>query len=326
LVEWRHDDYLRFARNPTYFGGPPAAESLMARIIPEPSTAVAEFESGAVDVLFIPESETERWQTDPTRKDLVRSAPSLRLWYVGINTRRGPLTDVRVRQAINHAVNVAETLAQLMGGRGRVAAGVIPPSLEGADTLRAPYAFDTAQARKLLAEAGHPNGVTLDLWHSQNPMVSRLAQTLQSFLAVSGITVRLVQRDGASVREAARNGQTDLVLKDWWADYPDAENFLFPLLHSANVGAGGNVSFYTNPTFDRLVSRARTEQRDSVRIALYRQADSLAFADAPMLYLFFASDLFAVQPWLQGFEIPVIFNGQRWLKTTLGDSLHPPPR
>jgi peptide/nickel transport system substrate-binding protein/oligopeptide transport system substrate-binding protein len=195
---------------------------------------------------------------------------------------------------------------------------VIPPSLEGADTLRVAYAYDTAQARKLLADAGHPNGVDLELWHSTDPTVSRLAQTIQSFLAVSGIRVKLVQRDAPSVREAARNGQTDLVLKDWWADYPDGENFLYPLLHSTNVGAGGNVSFYSNPAYDRLVTRARVEQRDSVRIALYRQADSLAFQDAPMLYLFFASDLFAVQPWVQGFEIPVIFNGQRWTKVTLG--------
>ena len=325
FVEWSHDDYIRFARNPDYFGGPPLADSLMARIIPEPSTAVAEFRSGTVDLVFVPESETERWREDPAAKDLLRSSSSLRLWYVGINTRRGVLTDVRVRRAINHAVNVSETLAQLMGGRGRVAAGVIPPSLEGADTLRVPYAYDTAQARKLLADAGHPNGVDLELWHSTDPTVSRLAQTIQSFLAVSGIRVKLVQRDGPSVREAARNGQTDLVLKDWWADYPDGENFLFPLLHSTNVGAGGNVSFYASPTYDRLVTRARVEQRDSVRIGLYRQADSLAFEDAPMLFLFFAADLFAVQPWVQGFEIPVIFNGQRWTKVTIGDASRSPP-
>jgi peptide/nickel transport system substrate-binding protein/oligopeptide transport system substrate-binding protein len=318
FVEWRHDDYVLFARNPEYFDGPPTADSLMARIVPEPSTAVAEFQNGTVDVLFIPESDTDTWLNDPAKKDLVRSSASLRLWYVGINTRRGVLTDARVRRAINHAVNVSETLAELMGGRGRVAAGVIPPSLEGADTLRPSYPYDTARARQLLAEAGHPNGVDLELWHSTNPTVSRLAQTIQSFLAVSGIRVKLVQRDGPSVREAARNGQTDLVLKDWWADYPDAENFLYPLLHSANVGAGGNVSFYANPAYDQLVTRARREQRDSVRITLYRQADSLAFVDAPMLYLFFGADLFAVQSWVHGFDIPIIYNGQRWTKVTLG--------
>jgi peptide/nickel transport system substrate-binding protein/oligopeptide transport system substrate-binding protein len=318
FVEWRHDDYLRFVRNDKYFDGAPKAESLMARIIPEPSTAVAEFESGAVDVLQLPEGETQRWRDDPDRARLLQSAAGLRFYYVGINTRRGVLSDVRIRQAINHAVDVGTTLEQLMSGRGRRAAGVIPPSLAGADTSRSPYAYDPPKAESLLKEAGYPEGTELELWHSQDATVSRLAQTIQGYLAAAGIRVKLVQRDGPSVREAARNGQTDLVLKDWWADYPDAENFLYPLLHSANVGAGGNVSFYANPAYDRLVTRARRELNESTRLDLYRQADSLALADAPMLFLFFSTDLLAVQPWVNGFQVPVISNGQRWIDATIG--------
>ena len=318
FVEWRHDDYIRFARNDRYFDGAPKAESLMARIIPEASTSVAEFESGAVDVLFLPEGETQRWRADPERSRLLQSAAGLRLFYVGINTRRGVLSDVRVRQAINHAVDVGTTLEELMGGRGHRANGVIPPSLPGVDTTRAPYPYDPAKAAALLKEASYPEGTELELWHSQDATVSRLAQTIQGYLAASGIRVKLVQRDGPSVREAARNGQTDLVLKDWWADYPDAENFLYPLLHSTNVGAGGNVSFYSNPTFDRIVTRARRELDEAARLDLYRQADSIAFAEAPMLYLFFSTDLFAVQPWIRGFEVPVMFNGQRWTDVAIG--------
>jgi peptide/nickel transport system substrate-binding protein len=318
LVDWRHDDYLRFARNTAYFDGAPKAESLMARIVPEASTAVAEFESRAVDVLFVPEGETQRWRDDASRSRLLHSASGLRLFYVGINTRRGVLSDVRVRRAINHAMDVGTTLEQLMSGRGHRAAGVIPPSLPGADTTRAPYAYDRAKAESLLKAAAYPEGTELELWHSQDATVSRLAQTIQGYLAAAGIRVKLVQRDGPSVREAARNGQTDLVLKDWWADYPDAENFLYPLLHSANVGAGGNVSFYMNAEYDRLVTRARRELNEATRVDLYRQADSIAFAEAPMLYLFFSTDLFAVQPWIHGFEVPVMFNGQRWTNVTIG--------
>ena len=320
LVEWRHDDYLRFARNDRYFGGPPKADSLMARIIPEASTSVAEFESGAVDVLFVPEGETARWRDDERLSSMLQSAPGLRLLYVGINTRRPFLSDVRVRQAINHAVDVPTILEEMMGGRGRRASGVVPPSLEGADTARAGYAFDVAKAKALLAEAGHPNGIDVELWHSQDATISRLAQTIQSYLVVAGIRVKLVQRDSPSVREAARAGQVDLVLKDWWADYPDAENFLYPLLHSTNAGPGGNVSFYANPRFDQIVMRARRELVDSTRIALYRQADSLAFSEAPMLFLFFTADLFAVQPWVQGFQVPVMFNSQRWTNASIGDA------
>lgn len=317
LVEWRHDDYLRFAANPAYWDGAPKSDSLIARIVPEPSTAVAEFESGNVDVLYIPEAETRAWEQTDDRSALLQSAPALRLWYVAINTTRGPLADVRVRQAINHAIDAAQILEQLIGGRGRLAAGVIPPSLDGADTARRPYAHDVAKAKALLAAAGHPGGIDVELWCSQSAPFPRVAEAIQSFLAQAGIRAKIVQRDASSVREAGRAGSVDLLLKDWYADYPDAENFLYPLLHSANAGVGGNVSFYSNPRFDELVTRSRREQRDSTRARLYREADAVAFADAPMAFLFFYNELYAVQPWIAGFRVPTIFNGQRWVDVEL---------
>jgi ABC-type transport system substrate-binding protein len=318
LAEWRHDDYLLFARNPEYFDQRPAAESLRARIIPEPSTAVAEFEAGNVDVLYVPEAETRNWEeTDEKRARLV-SAPALRLWYVGINTTRGPLRDARVRQALNYAVDVRQIWERMMSRRGTIAAGVIPPTLAGADTARQPYQRNVARARQLLREAGHPNGIDVELWSSQTPPFPRIAQTIQAYLGEAGIRAKLVQRDASSVREASRAGQTDLILKEWYADYPDAENFLYPLLHSANRGVGGNVSFFSNPEFDRIVNAARSEQDDERRTALYRQADELAFREAPMIFLFFYKDLFAIQPWIRGFQVPAIYNGQRFTDVSIG--------
>jgi ABC-type transport system substrate-binding protein len=317
FVEWRHDDYLLFAKNPDYFDGAPKTDSLRARIIREPSTAVAEFEVGNVDLLYVPEAETRRWEETDERNATLAAAPALRLWYVGINTTRGPLRDVRVRQAINHAIDVGIILDRLVGGRGRRAAGVIPPVLDGADTMRAPYAHDIGRAKRLLTQAGFPNGIDIDLWHSDNESFSRVAQSIQSYLGEADIRARLVQREAAAMRAAARNGETDMVLKDWYADYPDAENFLYPLLHTANRGLGGNVSFYSNPEFDRLVDQSRVELDSARRVALYRRADSIAFADAPMAFLFFYNELYAVQPWLRGFQVPVIFNGQRWVEVEL---------
>lgn len=317
FVVWKHDDYLLFARNAQYWGGAPKAESLMARIIPEPSTAGAEFESGLVDVHVIPEAETSQWEQSDEKKSRLQSAPALRLWYVSMNVTRGPLKDVRVRQAINHAVDVPSILKQLIANRGILAAGVIPPALEGADKARPRYAYDVARAKQLLAEAGFPNGIDLELWTSQDPSFARVAQVVQSQLQEAGIRAKIVQRDAPSVREASRAGNVDLHVKDWWADYPDADAFLFPLLHSSNHGPGGNVSFYANPQVDDLILRARRTASDSARAALYQQADALAFRDAPLLYLFFYNELYAVQPWVTGFQVPTIFNGQRWSDVTL---------
>ena len=312
FVEWRHDDYLKFARNENYFETPPRADSLLARIIPEPSTAVAEFESGNVDVLYVPEGETRNWEETDEKKAMLMSAPALRVFYVAINTTRGPLADVRVRQALNYATDSKAILDGIVSGRGNLAAGVIPPSLPGGDSTRTGYTRDVAKAKQLLAQAGFPNGIDVELWSSQTPPFPRIAQAIQANLRDAGVRVTLVQRDASSMREASRAGQTDMALKDWFADYPDAENFLFPLLHTANRGVGGNVSFYSNPRFDQLVTASHREQDEAKRVALYVEADKLAFNDAPMIYLFFYKELYAVQPWIQNFQVPTIFTGQRW--------------
>lgn len=311
FVEWRHDDYIKYARNESYWDGPPLMDSLLSRIIPEVSTAVAEFQTGNVDILEVPASQARDWEQTDERNARLLSAGGLRLWYVALNTQRGPLRDARVRRAVNMAVDRQTILDQLAGGRGTLAAGVVPPALEGHDSTRTPYAYDPAGARRLLAEAGYPNGIDVELWSSTAQPFPRVAEALQGYLAQVGIRAELVQRDAPSVREASRKGEVDMHVKDWFADYPDAENFLYPLLHSANAGVGGNVSFYSNAAYDSLVARARREMGDEERIALYRQADSLQFAEAPMVYLFFYNTLFAVQPWIEGFEVPVIFNGQR---------------
>ncbi|MDE3214853.1 MAG: ABC transporter substrate-binding protein [Gemmatimonadota bacterium] len=324
LVRWKHDDYLLFARNPDYWGGPAESDSLEARIIAEPSTAVAEFEAGNVDVTEIPPDEMPSWEADSAKRRRLVSGPSLQLVYVAINTTRGPLRDVRVRQAINDAVDTKTILARLLHGQGRVAAGVIPPALGGADTTRAPYPYDPAKARALLAAAGYPAGIDVQLWTGATPVMVRVAEAIQAYLDAVGIRTKIEQRDYATASQASRRGETDLFLKDWYADYPDAEDFLDPLLGSQNAGLGGNVSFYRNPSFDALMARARVETDAGRRDALYRSADSLAFADAPMLYLYFYDHLFAVQPWIRGFTIPVIFNGQRWTHVSIARG--PAPR
>jgi peptide/nickel transport system substrate-binding protein/oligopeptide transport system substrate-binding protein len=206
---------------------------------------------------------------------------------------------------------------QLPGARGvELAAGVIPSSLPGAEKTRIGYQFDTTRARQLLREAGHPNGIDIEIWTSVNPLYVRIAETLQAYLQLSGIRAKVVQRESAAAREAARKGRTDLFVKNWYADYPDAENFLYPLLHSDNKGVGGNVSYFAHAQFDSIVTAARREPDEAKRVAMYTAADRIAFREAPMIFLWFYSELYAVQPWVQGFKPPVIFNGQPWTTVT----------
>jgi len=315
FVSWSHDDALVLARNDHYWAGPPAADTLRIRIIPEALTQAAEYEAGNLSVVEIPFGETRRWEQ--ARPDELQRRPTIRDLYIAINTTRGPLRDVRVRRALNLAVDVETLLKTTMSGRGVRAAGAIPPGIVGFDSTRAPYRWDTAQARRLLAEAGYAGGLSLQLWRSKRPEIARIAQTVQQDLAAVGVTVEIVERDAPSVRATVRNGEADLYLGDWYADYPDPENFTYPLFHSSNRGPGGNYAFLSQPALDSMIVRARSTPDEAEKARLSREIDARVFDLAPWIFLWFPTDVWAVQPRLQGWRIPAVFTGQRWTEARL---------
>src|SRR5207237_571216 len=150
FVAWQHDDALTFARNPDYWGGAPLTDTLIVRIIPEPLTRAAEFEAGRLSVIEVPFGETARWRAQ--HPHWLVEKPALRVVYVALNNRRGPLSDVRVRRAINQAANVPEILATVYGGRGIRAPGALPPALAATDPTRP--ASDAANSLDPLFDSG----------------------------------------------------------------------------------------------------------------------------------------------------------------------------
>jgi ABC-type transport system substrate-binding protein len=312
FVSWSHDDAIVLARNETYWGGTPKSDTLRIRIIPEPLTQAAEYEAGHLSVVEVPIGETRRWE-EIHGKELQRR-PVIREYYVAINTTRGPLQDVRVRRALNHAVDVPTLLSNLFASRGVRAAGSLPPGITGYDSTRVPYTYDPAEAKRLLKEAGYPNGFPLRLWRTQRAELARLAQSMQQNLAEVGIRAEIVERDASSAREAVRKGEADLFLTDWWADYPDPENFNYPLFHSRNKGPGGNYAFLADPTLDSMIVRARATTDETEKARLAREIDARVFELAPWIFLWFPVDVWAMQPEVHGWQVPLVFTGQRWMQ------------
>jgi ABC-type transport system substrate-binding protein len=315
FVSWTHDNALLFAANESYWGGRPRSDSIRVRIIPEASTQSAEFETGQLSVVEIPFGESRRWEE--SFGDRLERRPTIRDLYIAINTTRGPLADPRVRRALNMAVDVETILGTIMAGRGVRSAGAIPPGIPGHDATRAPYRFDPEASRRLLAEAGYPNGFPLRLWRTQRSEMARIAQAVQQALGAVGIRVEIVERDATSVRAAVRNRETDLYLGDWYADYPDAENFTYPLFHSASRGPGGNYAFLNDAGLDSMIIRIRTTPDEAEKERLARAADARIFELAPWIFLWFPMDMWATQEGLSGWEIPLVFTGQRWMEAEL---------
>jgi peptide/nickel transport system substrate-binding protein len=312
FVSWSHDDAIVLAKNERYWGGAPRSDTLRIRIIPEPLTQAAEYEAGQLSVVEVPVGETRRWEQN--HADELQRRPALRDLYVAINTTRGPLKDVRVRRALNHAIDVRTLLTTVMADRGVPAAGSLPPTILGYDSTRAPYGYDPAKAKRLLAEAGYPNGFAIKLWRTQRAELARLAQSIQQSLAEVGIRAEIVERDASSARAAVRNREADLFLTDWWADYPDPENFNYPLFHSRNKGPGGNYAFLADATLDSMITRARATTDESEKARLSRDIDSRVFDLAPWIFLWFPVDIWAARPEVKGWRYPLVFTGQRWMQ------------
>ncbi|MEO8294125.1 MAG: ABC transporter substrate-binding protein, partial [Gemmatimonadota bacterium] len=312
FVSWAHDDAIVLARNETYWGTKPASDSLRIRIIPEALTQAAEYEAEQLSVVEIPFGESRRWESEHGEEILKR--PAIRDAYIAINTTRGPLRDVRVRQALNYAVDMPTILSTVIGGRGIRAAGALPPGILGYDSTRAPYAHDVARAKQLLADAGYASGFSLKLWRTSREQYSRIAQAVQQQLGEVGIKVEIVERDASSARSAARAGETDLFLTDWYADYPDPENFNYPLFYSGSKGPGGNYAFLQDTSLDSLILRARRTPDEGEKARLSRQIDERVFGLAPWIFCYFPVDWWARRPEVSGWQIPAIFNGQRWIE------------
>jgi ABC-type transport system substrate-binding protein len=312
FVSWSHDDAIVLAKNERYWGGAPQSDTLRIRIIPEPLTQAAEYEAGHLSVVEVPVGETRRWEQ--THAEELQRRPGLKDLYVAINTTRGPLRDVRVRRALNHAVDVPTLLTTVLADRGVPAAGSLPPGIAGYDSSRSRYAYDPALAKRLLAEAGYPDGFSIKLWRTQRAELARLAQSIQQGLAEVGVRAEIVERDASSARAAVRNGEADLFLTDWWADYPDPENFNYPLFHSRNRGPGGNYAFLAEPRLDSMIVRARATTDEAEKVRLAREIDARVFELAPWIFLWFPVDVWAAQPDVHGWRFPLVFTGQRWMQ------------
>ncbi len=309
LTSWKRGDVLELEPNPFYAGRRLRISKVRFRIIPEAFTRIAEFESGSLDVLRIPHAELDRFLEDDSRRHLIQSQSELRVVYIGLNNQKGPLRDIRVRRALNMGVDIDRIVEVLTGGHAVRAAGSIPPALPGYKE-RASYKYDPARARALLADAGYADGFELEIWQRDSPEGNRVVEAIQGYLLELGIRVRVVKREWSAFKEAVSRGRVDAFFLDWYADYPDAENFLYPLFHSENAGGGGNRSFYANSTVDSLIELSQRLPADASDGGVYAQIDGMIYEDTPWLYLYFPTSFVIVSPRVQGYTFPVVYLGE----------------
>ncbi len=322
LAEWKHGQSLTLTARDDYFEGRPRLKGIIYRVIPEDLTAVLEFETGGLDALQIPPAEYKRYTTDPAWKGRVFGRPGLNSYYIGLNCTRPPFSDIRVRRAANLAVDRQRVLDTVFEKRGILAAGPVPPGLwkynEGPKPGQG-YPYDPRKAKQLIREAG-AEGARIKIYISADPEVLDIMEVVENYLVQAGFKPEIRELDWSAFKQAVNEGEPDAFWMSWWADYPDPENFLYPLFHSASVGPAGNRTRCIDPEFDRLIDTAQRTVDDKKRFRLYRQAEDRIIDNAPWIFMWHRGDYYVVQPRVKDFRIYPIYSIDKGMDMGIGPS------
>lgn len=286
---WRPGEEIVLSANPDYFAGRPHLDQVSFRIYPniDWERIFADFQAGRLHHATVPREQYDQLSTNRRGGDYVLvSNPGLNIVYLGMNLGVAPLDDLRVRQAVNYAIDT-QTLVKTITKRGsKPVAGILPPGIAGYDPNLAGYGYDPQRARRLLAEAGFAadGAAPIELLTvSKSDNVRQQLEAIQGYLAAVGLHTRIRVADNwKSFVAAINDGQAGLFYAAWYADYPDADNFFFPLTHSSSRT---NRMRFQAPAIDRLIEAARVEVDYLSRVGLYREIERQVLDGSPLVSL-----------------------------------------
>jgi peptide/nickel transport system substrate-binding protein len=306
LVEWRRGESVIMERDPGYYGGSPQipvagpakADRIVFRIIPENSSRVAALLAGEVDIINeLPVSAVRQVEGSGNAK--VMATNGTRTFFVALNVNKKPFNDVRVRKALNYALNKKLIVDRVLGGRATLLNGVMSPEAFAFSASLPEYQYDSAKAKSLLAEAGYADGfeATLDV----EGAFKDTAEVIASFLQKIGVKAKVQVWEGAVLTPLWRNAEQrkdrDMYLNSWGNAALDPSDIMVPTLKTANRG---NTSGYSNAKVDDLLTQAETESDPEKRKARYLEAQAIVNDEAPWIFLWVPQDLYGVSKKLKG--------------------------
>jgi len=309
LVQYQKDAVVRYKAFPTYWAGKAKIDDLVYSITPDASVRWAKLQKGECHVMPYPNPA----DLDAIRKDAnvtVLEQPGLNVGYLAYNTTKKPFDDVRVRKAINMAINKKAIIDGVYLSTGVAAKNPIPPTMWSYNDAVKDDGYDPEAAKKLLAAAGFPNGLTTDLWampvqRPYNPNAKRIAELMQADLAKVGVKAEIKTFEWGEYRKRMQAGEHQMGMLGWTGDNGDPDNFLHTLLgcDSAKSVSGSNVAKFCHQPFEELVDKAKTVSSQSERSALYARAQLIFKEQAPWFTIAHAVQLKPVRKEVIDFKL-----------------------
>jgi len=297
FVEWKQNDRIVLEKNPDYWQkGLPKLNKIIFRVIPENTARLNALANGEIDVMdgLNPSDEA----TVKANKNLqIIKRPSMNVGYLGFTVTRKPFDNKLVRQALSYAIDKKAIIKAFYGGQAIPAKNPMPPSIEGYNDAVQDYPYDLEKAKQLLAQAGYPNGFSMDLWampvaRPYMPEGMKIAEVIQEDLSKIGVKAKIQSVDWATYLQKATKGDFDAYMLGWTGDNGDPDNFLYALLDKDSIGSN-NYSRYDNPQVHDLLIKAQQETDQTKRNDLYKQAQQIIHDDAPWVPLVHSTPLLA---------------------------------
>jgi oligopeptide transport system substrate-binding protein len=308
------DSLIRLEANLDYFRGRPYLDEIIFHTPPDYTVdeAVAAMLAGKLSLADVRGQRTTEFDQDPRFRILRR--PELSVSFVGLNIELEPLQDIRVRRAIAHAVN-RERIVAVNPDTETPALGVLPPGMFGYSPQEKILAYDPELSRRLLAEAGYPNGEGLppiEHWRAERGETGRRQdEILHEDMAAVGIRMVSHYVEWPVFQQALTEYRMPVFGLSWVADVPDPDSFLASLFATTGVY---NLFRYSNPTVDSLLA-AGGEMRSSVdRSSVYRRAEKIILEDVPMIPLYYLVNNYAVRAEVRGLVITPLGMGSLQLE------------
>lgn len=315
LAAWTPNARLVAAKNPHYWDAATVRlDGIEFRITESVEVDERNFRAGQIHVTAgLPAPKIAAYRRD--QPDVLRIDPFLQAIFLRFNTTRPPFTDARVRRALSLAIDREALTAQALRGGQTPARSFTPPGLAGY-TARAQVPTDFAAARRLLAEAGYPDGHGLppiELQVRNDPDQPRVAEVLQAeWRRELGVTLSITQLEQKTWVANQQSLAYTLSGAGWIGDFVDPVTFL-----DLFTGAGGNNwTGWNNPAYDALIAEAEHRTDPAARHEAFQRAEALLLAEAPVAPLFFGVRAYLIHPAVRGWE-PSLLGQHQYKKVYL---------
>lgn len=301
FVNWVTGDKIELERFEGYHGTLPAYKNLVFRNISDNTTRTIELESGGVDIAYdIQPTDVARVEAN---KDLTLLRDiNLSTTYIGFNAKKAPYDNVKVRQAINYALDMEAIVDAVYGGVGAPSKGPLGPNVWASNQELQEYGFDVEKAKELMKEAGYENGFKTTIWTNDNQQRMDIAEIVQNQLRAINIDAEVKVVEWGAYLDGTAAGEHDMFILGWVTVTGDPDYGLYALFHSSQHGAAGNRTFYSNARVDELLDAARITAVPAEREAAYKEAQEIIRNEAPWIFTWTGENLTGTRANVKGFS------------------------